>query len=688
MNRILTALICLFLFSCENEKPKIETVAKPDNPFNNAFNETIDFAAMTAEDVTEVTESIQQVTNAAVDQVIAIDDDDRTFDNTMLALDDLYAEFDGVISAIYLMAYTHPDSSLRNNALSSITTLSQYANELQLNEDLYKAVKSYSESDVAKKLEGYKAKFVKEEVADFERNGFALSKEDRDKLKDINDELAEISNEFSKNIAAHKDFILASEKDMDGLPEDFKKARKQDDDSYKVDLSYPSYRPFMEYSKSEKARKELYMKYNNRAAPDNLEVLDNMLKKRLEMSELLGYRSFAEYTLEDRMAKDPETVWAFETKLKEDLRAKAEMDYQEVLEVKKAKIGNVDILNNWERGFYSNILLMEKYQLDAEEVKQYFALNDVIDGLFTITQTIFGLEYREVENPSVWHEDVRMFEVIQDGNLKGRFYLDLHPRENKYNHAACFGIKSGKSTTNGYQIPTASLVCNFPQATEDKPALMPHSQVETFFHEFGHVLHHMVTTADLLSQSGTNVSRDFVEAPSQIFENWVWNYDALKLFAKHYETGEVLPQELFDKMLAAKQVGSGVAAARQVFFGTYDMTLHDKYKPGSGESTTDVLRRIQNDVLPTKYAEGTNFQAAFGHLNGYGASYYGYMWSKVYAQDMFSIFEENGILDKETGIRYRDIILGMGSSKDELDLVRQFLGREPNNKAFLRELGL
>jgi thimet oligopeptidase len=281
-----------------------------------------------------------------------------------------------------------------------------------------------------------------------------------------------------------------------------------------------------------------------------------------------------------------------------------------------------------------------------------------------------------------------MFEVYQDGKLKGIFYLDLFPRPNKYNHAACFGIKNGKMTSNGYQLPMASLVCNFPEPTADKPSLMPHGQVETFFHEFGHVLHHMVTTADLYSQSGTNVARDFVEAPSQIFENWAWNYDAVKLFAKHYDTREVMPEELFNKMLAAKNVGSGMGAAGQIFYGTYDLTLHDQYDPNGDITTTEVLSELQNDILTMPYTDGTHFQCAFGHLNGYGSSYYGYMWSLVYAQDMFSIFQENGILDQPTGLRYRNIILAKGSSEEPLDLVIEFLGREPNNEAFLIDLGL
>ena len=688
MKYLVILLSCGLLFACQPSEQTAETEQSNSNPFFVEYNAIVDFAAITAENVVEATEVIQAQSDQAVQAIIEIDESNRTFENTMRALDDSFADYNKIASAIYLMSYTHPDSAIRTNALNANTILQQYINKVQLNEDLYKAIKSYSQSDEAKKLTGYQAKFVEETVREFERNGFALSAADRDILKVINDEIAEIGDTFSKNIASYQDALIATEDDVAGMPDDYKEQRRQEDGTYTIDLSYPSYRPFMKLSESESARKKLYFKYMNRAAPENLEVLQNLLKKRKEMAELLGYRSYAAYLLESRMAKNPETVWEFETKLKTDLREKAEADYKERLTVKQGDVPSATELKSWESGYYADKLLKEKYQLDGELVKQYFALNDVLDGLFTITQTIFDLKFREVENPSVWHEEVRLFEVFQDGKLKGRFYLDLHPRANKYNHAACFGIINGKMTQKGYQIPTASLVCNFPKATEEKPALMPHSQVETFFHEFGHVLHQMLTTAELVSQSGTNVARDFVEAPSQIFENWVWNYEALKLFSKHYETGEVLPKELFEKMLAAKNVGRGLASLGQVFYGTLDMTLHDKFDPNTDETTTDVLKKVQNEILINTYTEGTYMQAAFGHLRGYGASYYGYMWSQVYAQDMFSVFEENGILDKETGIRYRDIILASGSSKNELDLVREFLGREPNNEAFLRDLGL
>ncbi|MBL7960562.1 Zn-dependent oligopeptidase, partial [bacterium] len=456
------------------------------------------------------------------------------------------------------------------------------------------------------------------------------------------DKLSELGIAFSKNISSSNDFLIVEEKDMDGCPDDYKKARKQEDGKYKIDMSYPSYSGFMKSSTSESARKALYMKYNNRAVDKNLDVLNEMLTYRQKMASLLGYKTFAQYQVEERMAKKPSNVWDFEKKTLAKVKAKAQKDYQELLATKRnyLKDNTVQVVNTWESSFYNNILLKEKYQLDQELVKEYFELNHVMDGLFKISQHLFNVKFVEIKDASVWQPDVRAFEVRQDEKVIGRFFLDLHPRANKYNHAACFTMIRGKMTSNGYQIPTATLVCNFPQATADQPGLMYHSlgsaSVETFFHEFGHVLHNMLTTSELYTYAGTGVARDFVEAPSQIFENWAWNYDAVKMFAKHYKTGEVLPKDLFDKMVAAKNVGSGIGAAYQIYYGMLDMTLHDGFDPSGKETTTDIVKRLQNEITPFQFVEGTHFHAAFGHLNGYAAGYYGYLWAEVYATDMFS----------------------------------------------------
>ncbi|MFI5238064.1 MAG: M3 family metallopeptidase, partial [Ignavibacteriales bacterium] len=427
-------------------------------------------------------------------------------------------------------------------------------NEIQLDENLYRAVKDYSETAEAKSLTGYKARFVQKTVEDFERNGFALSKEKRDELKIINDKISDLSILFQKNIAEVDDYLMVNESEIDGLQHDYMSTRRTEDGYYKIDLSYPSYVPFMKFSTSDSARKELYSMFLNRASAKNPEILIKVLMLRKQMAELLGFKTYAEYRVGDRMAKLPQNVWDFENNLIEKLKEKARMDYDELLTIKKEKVGSdtVDVIQPWESSYYNNFLLKEKYDLDQNLVKEYFEMNNVIDGLFQTAQHLFGVEFEEVKNPSVWQKDVRLFNVKQDGKIISRFYVDLYPRPNKYSHAACFPMISGKETQEGYQFPTATLVCNFPAPTDDTPSLLLHDEVETFFHEFGHVLHNVLTKTKLSSHSGTSVSRDFVEAPSQIFENWIWNYESLKLFAKHYKTGEVLPEELFNKMLSSK----------------------------------------------------------------------------------------------------------------------------------------
>jgi thimet oligopeptidase len=446
----------------------------------------------------------------------------------------------------------------------------------------------------------------------------------------------------------------------------------------------------MKYSVSDEARKELAKKYKNKAADKNLDILKQILIERENMAKLLGYNTYAEYRTENRMAKNPQTVWKFENELKDKVRKKAEMDYAELLEVKRKYKNNLAIstIESWEAAFYDNILLKEKYELDNQKLKEYFEVNRVIDGLFQITQHLYDLTFEEVNSPNVWHDEVRLFKVKENGKVVAQFYLDLYPRKNKYGHAAMFGMIPGKQLNNEYQLPTASLVCNFPKANEDMPALMLHDDVVTFFHEFGHLMHDLLTKSELSSQAGTNVARDFVEMPSQIFENWAWDYEALTLFAHHYKKNEVLPKELYDKMIASRNVGSGLHTIQQIFYGMLDLTYHDKYNPNGNESTTDIVKRLQNEITLYRFHEDTHFEAGFGHLSGYAAGYYSYLWAKVFSEDMFSVFIQNGVMDKSTGLRLRKTVLEKGSSVDELDMVKEFLGREPSQDAFLKSIGL
>ena len=684
----LILLIVSITLLASNNKP--ESKNNPANPLMLKFNQMIDFSNLSSANINEAAEVTIEKAKNDLTKIYNVKKEDRNFDNTMLALDDIYNEVNNVYGVVYLMGNVLVDDDTRKAANEGISSFQKFLTDISLDENLYIAVKDYSKTDEAKNLTGYKKKFVDDTIRDFERNGFALSKEKREELKTIQNKISDLSLLFNKNIAEYKDSLIVDESEIDGLPDDYKNAYRTENGNYKIELSYPSYKPFMKFAKSEKARKELYIKYTNRAADKNLEVLKDVLIERKKMAALLGYDSYARYRVGDRMAKSPEAVWKFENNLAEKVKAKARKDYDELLEVKRDYLNDktVSVIEPWESSFYDNLLLKQKYDLDQNEVKEYFELNNVLDGFFQISQHLFGVKFEEIKNASVWQKDVRAFNVLQDGKVISRFYLDLFPRANKFSHAASFPMISGKETINGYQMPVAALVCNFPKPTEDEPSLMPHSDAETFFHEFGHVLHCVLTEAKLSSLAGTSVARDFVEAPSQLLENWVWNYDALKLFAKHYKTGKVMPKELFDKMYAAKNVGSGLSTLQQIFYGTIDFTYHDKYNPEGNESTTDVLKSLQNKITFYPYLEGTHMQAAFGHLMGYSAGYYGYLWALVYAQDMFSVFEKNGIMNEEVGKRYRQVILSKGGSEKEINMVEEFLGRPPNDEAYLKSLGL
>jgi thimet oligopeptidase len=660
------------------------------NPLLNNLNEPINFKEVTPADITGATEKVLADARVSLEKIYAIPVDKSTFKNTVQGVDDIEDKIAQTYLPINILYNASPDSSLRNEAEKSLEIIQKFFNELSVDEKLYNAYKSYAKSAEAKKLTGGKRKVLDETIERFERNGFALPAIKRKELQQINDSISNLSIAFTRNIAANKDHLLVSESAMKGLPADFVKNRKKEGEKYIITLDQPTFVDFMKYSESDDARKQLYIKYNNRAADKNLEVLKLLLLQRMQKANLLNYSDYASYQLAERMAKNPATVWKFENNLLAKVKDKTTSDMQELLPVKRKYLDDesVTTVEPWEYSFLNNILMMEKYNVDQTKVKEYLKLDNVLDGLFKITENLFGVQYVEVKDASVWHPDVRAFDVKENGVTIGRFYIDFFPRENKFTHAACFPIRRGKQYGKTFQLPMAALICNFNAPTSDKPSLLSHRQAITLFHEFGHVLHNMFSKSELATQAGTSVKRDFVEAPSQIFENWVWNYDALQLFAKHYQTGEILPKELFTKMLAARYVGSGLDASAQINYGMVDMSLHYQYDPTGPKATTDVVKDVFTKVMPFKFVDGTNFQASFGHLTGYAAGYYGYMWSKVYAEDMFSIFEQNGIMDKKTGMRYRTLILAKGGTKDENEMVKEFLGRESNEKAFYKSLGI
>jgi thimet oligopeptidase len=659
--------------------------------FYNHQKQEIDFNSLSHVDIEEATGEIITDSNKRLQEIISVPGNERSRENTLDLYDDLHNQLEQVHSIIFLMAYVHPEKNIREKSLQSINELNKFVNQLNMSVELYNALKEYSKTENAKEQDDASKKLLNDTIRDLEHNGLGLSKDKREKVRAIQDRISELGVEFESNISSYSDALIVTEEQMEGLPEDYKEDHKTEDGNYKIDLSYPSYFPFMKYSKSSEARKELAKKFRNIASDKNLGVLNNLLIERKKLAEALGYKSFAEYQLENKMAKSPGNVWNFEESLKTRVQQKSKQDYSELLEMKKEYLGDnkAEKIDSWDRGFYSTLLKRRKYDVDDEEIKAYFEVNNVIRGLFDISEKLFNVRFEEEQEPNVWHEEVRKFNVKENNKVIGSFYFDLYPRDDKFNHAAVFSLVPGRSTPEGYQTPVAALITNFPKATSEKPALLPHSDVVTLFHEFGHLMHDILTKAPYSEQAGTNVVRDFVEVPSQLFEHWAWEYETLKKLAKHYQDKSPLPEELYKKMVAAKNVGSGIFTLQQILYGMIDMTFHDKYDPeNESRSTTDIVRELQNTITPFEFLEGTHFEAGFGHLYGYAAGYYGYLWAKVYADDLFSVFSENGVLDPNIGMKFKKKVLERGSSVEENKIAMDFLGREVKYDAFLEDIGL
>ena len=584
---------------------------------------------------------------------------------------------------LYIVAYTQPEASTRNKALELIPAVDKQLTAIQLDEKLYRALKAYAQQ--ASGLPEHRAKFVRETIEEFERNGFALDAEARAKVMDLKNKLADLSNEFDANIAAHHEEHLLTEEELRGLPADYLAARRTEDGKIKVDLTYPSYRPLMKFAENGDLRRKMLLRFLNRAHEGNGVLLPEILKLRRELAQVLGFSSYAEYSLASKMAHKPATVWQFEEELKAKVRTKAEADYAELLEAKRNLLdAEADTVFAWESAFVENHLLKQRYNFDQEAVKAYFPLNSVTEGIFEIVNRLYQVDILPVAE-TAWHTDVKVFDMLREGKKFARFYLDMHPRPNKYGHAAMFPIVPGCKGT-APEMPQAALVCNFPAPSAQQPSLLTHDDVVTLFHEFGHLLHGLLSETELASQSGTSVARDFVETPSQMFEHWAWQYQSLSLFARHYKTGELLPKSLFERMWAARNVNSGNLSLQQIYYGTVDMYFHDKWSPG--ESVDEVETRLQHEITLFGHMEGAHFCSSFGHLNGYAAGYYGYLWARVFADDFFSAFEGEALLNSVVGERYRHEVLARGASRNENDMVRSFLGREAQQDAFLQQIGL
>jgi thimet oligopeptidase len=631
---------------------------------------------------------------AAVRAIVAVPKGERTFANTLGALDDLYARLQNETNLIEFMQHVSTDQAERERGQRAAEDTANWLVDLSTREDLFHAIKEYAATNPD--LSGEPRRMLEHTLRDYRRAGMELPREERARQNEIQKQINKLGLEFSARNRDDESVVLLTREELRGMDDEFLSQLARSGPLYIVPLETPTYMPVQEFCEVEATRAKMWVARNRRGGQPNVRLLEQILRLRWQAAQLLGYEDDVAYQTEVRMAKNAARVQEFYDELRPVVRRKAEREFREFTEAKRAHTGDRNAsLQPWDWLFYERRLKQEKYAVDAKRVQQYFPLDRVFAGVFEVTRRLFGIEYRDVTETAasrglpLWHPDVRLYDVIdqESGERIGSFYVDLFPRPNKYSHAAQFGLMPRKRWSDGtVQTPLVALVCNFTKPTADRPALLTHDEVETFFHEFGHALHSLLTRADLASFSGTAVARDFVEVPSQLFENWAWEGESLQLFARHYQTGDPIPEDLLAAMKRSRTFGKGLWAERQIYFGLLDLTYHRA--PRGEIATTQVARELFSQVQLYGPPEEVWPQASFGHLMGYNSGYYGYLWSLVYAADIFERFRTGGLLSPAVGKEYRDGILAKGGTEDELEMVERYLGRKPMREHFLAYLGL
>ncbi|MDJ0952517.1 MAG: M3 family metallopeptidase [Acidimicrobiia bacterium] len=594
------------------------------------------------------------------------------------------------------MARVHPDKAVRDKATEVEERLTKWTTDLVFRTDLYAAVREYSETDEAASLTGTKARLIEHWMRDFRRAGHELAEDDRAELQRLQQRLIELQVEYAKNLDEWEDSIEVTRGDLGGLPDEYIDGLSEGSEPgrLQVGMAYPDYIPFIEQAERRDLRRALQFKFWNRAAEQNNPLLAEAVELRQQMAALFGLPTWAHHAMELKMAKTPEAVADFYASIAPQLSKKRDEDIAVMTEMLLGDTAALaeDIggreLQSWDSNYYTTQLRKRDYGIDQNEVAAYFPLEQVVAGMFEITGEVFGLEYSQVEDSKAWHPDVYLYEIRNAGQSEpiAYFYADLFPREGKFGHAAAFPLVTGHRRADGsYEKPIAAIVANFTKPTESAPSLLKHDEALTLFHEFGHIIHFCLTTVDLVRFAGFDTEWDFVEAPSQIMEHWMWQPEVLQRFARHHKTDEAIPEDLVTRLVAARDLNVGLFTMRQIYLGQFDMNLHGV----TGDVDVDAAYRAAYELTGFEFFAGTHFGASFGHLmGGYDAGYYGYLWSKVYGDDMFSVFAKEGVLSPDVGRRYREEVLARGYSRDAIDHLRAFLGREPSTDAFLEDLGL
>ena len=659
------------------------------------FNEVVTvpaFETTTNEIAATLTNTIA-AGNTALDRIGGLAPAEVNFANTVRALDDLGFQLMRAGNRLDLLKETSTHAAVRDAATEAIKQLREWSVGLEYREDVYRAVKAYAGTKPL--LAGEDAKLLSETLRDYRRAGLHLPKAERDEVERRRKELTALCTDFESNINKAERPLKFTKAELEGVPDDFLKQTKTGGDEYTVMCNITwQYMMVMENARREDVRRKLETERGNLARAANLPLLEKILPLRDDIAKRLGYKNWADYETEVKMVKNGDTAIKFLEDLKTGLQPKFAAEQEEFRRLKAGDTGDPNAqIYIWDWRYYNNQFKKQCYDVDAEQLRVYFPYQRVLDGMFAIYQRIFGLKFEPVEPPYKWIGDLQLYAVsdARTGEPLGLFYLDMFPREGKYHHFAEFGLIDGKLLPDGkYQRPVCALICNFPAPTPDHPSLMSHSDVETLFHEFGHAMHTILTRAKYARFSGTSVPGDFVEVPSQMLENWVWDKKVLDSFAADYrDPSKKIPADILAKLKEAKLATEGTRYRRQLAFGLMDLALHTQIHDTNAAATLPLSNQELSDVfLPVPPDTAT--VAYFGHIIGYSAGYYGYAWADAISADMATVFEKSpdGYFDPGAGMRLRKEIYEVGDSRDVNVSIEKFLGRPRSIEPFLKKIGI
>ena len=624
-----------------------------------------------------------------------------TFENTLEALEFAGETLSRVSSIFFNLNSAETNEEIQKIAQEVSPWLSEFSNDLTLNEELFKRVKSVYEQKDSLELSVEQKTLLDKHYKSFTRNGANLPEEKKEQLREIDKELSKLSLSFGENVLAETnryELHIEDEKDLKGLPESELEnanllAKAKGKNGYIFTLQYPSYIPFMKYAENRELRKKLSIAFGAKGFQndeyDNQENVLKIAKLRHQRANLLGFQTHAHFILEERMAKSPEKVNDFLNEMLEKAKPAAEKEFLELEQFAK-ELDGIDHLEKWDSAYYAEKLKQKRFQLDDEQLKPYFKLDNVIHGVFTVAKKLYDLHFKEVFDIDKYHEEVKTYEVYDgDHNFMALFYADFHPREGKRNGAWMTIYKDQKVKDGKNERPHVSNVCNFTRPTSKKPSLLTFNEVTTLFHEFGHALHGMLANSTYPSLSGASVYWDFVELPSQVLENWCYEPEALELFARHYQTDEVIPMEMIEKIKKSANFHEGMQTVRQLSFGMLDMAWHAVDPTGINSVKENELKAFEATKLYPDVAENC-MSTSFSHIfqGGYSAGYYSYKWAEVLDADAFAYFQEQGIFNKTVADKFKDNILSKGGTEDPMVLYKRFRGKEPNPEALLKRAGL